>query len=106
MLTPVAVKTEMQRKGISRALIEYGFEKAKNMGYTTVLVEGNPRNYNPRGFVTSSDYGIVPSKNIHLPRKECLMIEELKSGALERMHGIVDYSFYQSLSEDNKEIEK
>ena len=76
------------------------------MGYTAVLVEGDPRNYNPRGFVTSSDYGIVPSKNIHLPRKECLMIKELKEGVLERMYGVVDYGIYRSLSEDNKEIEK
>ena len=99
MLTPVAVKTNMQRKGISKALIEYGFEKARKMGYTAVLVEGDPKNYNPRGFVTSSDYGIVPGENIHLPRIECLMIYELVSGAIERMYGVVDYSFYKTLSE-------
>lgn len=97
ILTPVAVRTDVQRQHISKNIIEYGFKKATEMGYTAVLVEGNPANYNSRGFVTSSDYGIVPGKNIHLPRKECLMIRELVPGTLEKMHGLVDYSIYQSL---------
>lgn len=58
MLTPVAVKTELQRRHISKELLEYGFEKAKDMGYKAILVEGNPRNYNPRGFQASYKYGI------------------------------------------------
>ena len=100
MLTPVAVKTELQRQHISKDIIEYGFERAKEMGFTAVLVEGNPDNYNSRGFVTSSDYGIIPGENIHLPRIECLMIHELVPGVLERMHGVVDYSFYKGLCEE------
>lgn len=100
MLTPVAVKTDLHRQHISKDLIEYGFEKAKEMGYAAVLVEGNPANYNPRGFITSADYGIVAGKNIHLPRIECLMIKELVPKTLERMHGIVDYGYYDSLCEE------
>ena len=48
ILTPVAVRTEYQRQHISKELIEYGFEKAVTMGFKAVLVEGNPKNYNPR----------------------------------------------------------
>ena len=59
LLSPVAVKTELQRQHISKELIEYGFEKAKTLGYKAVLVEGNPMNYRSRGFVTSADYGIT-----------------------------------------------
>ena len=33
LLSPVAVKTELQRQHISKELIEAGFEKAKEMGY-------------------------------------------------------------------------
>lgn len=105
ILTPVAVKTSLQRQHISKDIIEYGFKKAKEMGFTAVLVEGNPANYNSRGFVTSSDYNIIPGPNIHLPKIECLMIHELVPGTLERMYGVVDYSFYKSLSED-KEMER
>ena len=36
LLSPVAVKTELQRQHISKELIEYGFEKAKKMGYKVV----------------------------------------------------------------------
>ena len=40
LLSPVAVKTELQRQHISKELIEAGFGKAKEMGYEAVLVEG------------------------------------------------------------------
>ena len=100
ILTPVAVRTEYQRQHISRDLIEYGFEKAAGLGFTAVLVEGNPKNYNPRGFVTSADHGIVAGPDIHLPHVSCLMIRELAAGALEHIHGTVDYSFYDTLQEE------
>ena len=97
ILTPVAVRTEYQRQHISKQLIEYGFEKAKALGYKAVLVEGNPKNYNPRGFVTSAEYGIIAGPGIRLPHVSCLMVKELADGALNHMHGEVDYSFYDSL---------
>lgn len=71
--------------------------KAGEMGYRAILVEGNPKNYNPRGFMTSADFGIVAGPDIHLPRVECLMIKELETGALEHISGVVDYSFYEAL---------
>lgn len=97
LLTPAAVKTELQRQHISKELIEYGFEKAKEMGYEVVLVEGNPQNYNARGFVTSADFGIVAAPSVGLPAPECLMAKELVSGALGQMQGEVEYSFYEAL---------
>lgn len=98
ILTPVAVKTELQRQHISKELIEHGFEKAKEKGFKAVLVEGDPKNYNPRGFVTSADHGIVAGEKIKLPHVSCLMIKELEKGALQNIKGVVDYSFYNSLS--------
>lgn len=99
MLTPVAVKTELQRQHISKELIEYGFSKAKKMGFTVVLVEGDPRNYSARGFKTSADYGIIASESIHLPHVTCMMVRELVPGALEHIKGVVDYGFYHTLSQ-------
>lgn len=98
LLSPVAVKTELQRQHISKELIEAGFEKAKAMGYEAVLVEGNPRNYQPRGFETSYPHGIVAGPNLHLPAVECLMVKELVSGALKNIKGTVDYSDYETLT--------
>lgn len=97
ILTPVAVKTELQRRHISKDLLEYGFEKAKELGFQAILVEGNPLNYNPRGFQSSYKFGIEAGPNIKLPHPDCLMVKELEEGALDRMRGFVDYSFYTAL---------
>ena len=98
LLSPVAVKTELQRQHISKELIEYGFEKAREMGFTAVIVEGNPQNYRNRSFQTSADYGIVPDESVGLPAPECLMVKALVSGALDHISGVVAYSDYQALS--------
>ena len=98
ILTPVAVKTELQRQHISKELIEYGFARARELGCTAVIVEGNPRNYHARGFVTAADHGILPGRTVHLPAIECLMVKELEPGALRRIHGTVEYSDYESLT--------
>ena len=98
LLSPVAVKTELQRQHISKELIEYGFEKAAQMGYSAVIVEGNPQNYRSRGFQTSAAFGIVAAESVGLPAVECMMVKELQKGALEHIHGVVEYTDYQSLS--------
>ena len=97
LLSPVAVKTELQRQHISKELIEYGFEKAKEMGYQAVIVEGNPMNYRNRGFMTSEPYGIIAHESVGLPAPECLMVKELVPGGLEGIRGQVNYSDYQCL---------
>ena len=97
LLSPVAVKTALQRQHISKALIEYGFQKAGEMGYQAVIVEGNPMNYHSRGFVTSAPFGITAHESVGLPAPECLMVKELYPGALEGICGQVNYSDYQTL---------
>ena len=97
LLSPVAVKTQMQRQHISKELIEYGFEKATAMGYKAVIVEGNPRNYRSRGFVTSADFGITVHESVGLPAPECLMVKELVPGGLQGIQGQVCYSDYECL---------
>ena len=97
LLSPVAVKTELQRQHISKELIEFGLKKAKDLGYSACIVEGNPKNYNPRGFKTSAPYGIFAHESVGLPAPECLMVQELKEGALEHIKGGAEYSFYESL---------
>ena len=98
MLTPAAVKTALQRRHISKRIIEYGFEKAVEMGFEAVIVEGNPQNYRARGFVTAADHGILPGKTMHLPHIDCLMVKELVPGALEHINGTLEYDFYSVLS--------
>ena len=97
LLSPVAVKTELQRQHISKELIEYGFEKAKALGYKVVIVEGNPMNYRNRGFVTSAPYGITAHESVDLLHPDCMMVKELVPGALEGIQGQVCYSDYECL---------
>lgn len=99
ILTPVAVKTELQRQHISKDILEYGFNAAKRLGFKAILVEGNPCNYNSRGFQSSYKFGIEAGPNIKLPHPDCLMIKELEKGALDGINGLVDYSFYETLQE-------
>lgn len=100
LLSPVAVKTALQRRHISKDLLECGMDKARQLGYAAVLVEGDPRNYRARGFDTSAKYGIVAGPRIHLPHPDCLMAAELAPGALQRMQGAVDYGIYDTLTEE------
>ena len=37
------------------------------------------------------------AEKIGLPAVECMMVKELARGALDRIHGVVDYSFYEVL---------
>ena len=97
LLSPVAVKTELQRQHISKELIEYGLERAKELGCKAVIVEGNPMNYRNRGFRTSADYGITAHETVGLPAPECLMVRELIPGGLEGITGQVCYSDYECL---------
>lgn len=97
LLSPVSVKTEYQRQHISKELIEYGLNKAKELGYRLCMVEGNPRNYRARGFKTSADYGIFADESVGLPHVDCMMIKELVPGALEGVHGYVNYAMYDAL---------
>ena len=97
LLSPVAVRTELQRQHISRALIEHGLEKARMLGYKAVIVEGNPMNYRSRGFRTSAEYGITAHESVGLPATECLMVRELVPGGLEGITGQVCYSDYECL---------
>lgn len=97
ILTPAAVKTRLQRQHISKRMLEFGFEQAQRMGFEAVIVEGNPANYRARGFVTAASHGILPGKTVHLPAIECLMVKELKPGALDSIRGTVEYSDYKTL---------
>ena len=97
LLSPVAVKTELQRQHISRELIEHGFLKARELGYKAVIVEGNPMNYRSRGFVTSAPFGITAHESVGLPAPECLMVKELIPGGLEGITGQVYYADYECL---------
>lgn len=75
---PICVLPAYQRQGGSRLLLEYSFEKAKELGYDVVVNFGNPANYMKRGYMSCKRMkvslgGIYPT---------ALLVKELVPNAL------------------------
>jgi predicted N-acetyltransferase YhbS len=93
-LAPVAVLPTYQRKGIGGELIKAAHQKAKELGFSSVIVLGH-RKYYPRfGYEMTNKYGIkLP---FEVPDENCMLIE-LAENALKDVKGIVEYpkEFYE-----------
>jgi putative acetyltransferase len=82
-LAPMAVLPEHQNKGIGTSLIEAGFEKAKQLGFTSVVVLGH-KDYYPRfGFVPAEDFDIHPPIQ---EWKESFFVKEITKGSLDNIY--------------------
>lgn len=88
-LAPMAVHPEFQRQGVGSQLIRYGFEKARMMGYKSVIVLGHAEYYSKLGFVPTSRWGITPPYNV--PASSFMGIELIENG-LTGVKGTVRYS--------------
>ena len=88
-LAPVAVLPEYQGKGIGSQLILEGMDRAKSLGFQSVIVLGHPEYYPRFGFVPASTYRITAPFEVP---NEAFMACELESGALNEVSGIVEYA--------------
>ncbi len=80
---------DYQNKGIGKALINYGLEVAKNLGYESVVVLGHENYYPKFGFKKASEFDIKPPFEVP---DEAFMVLELKENGLKNVSGIVEYS--------------
>jgi len=55
---PVSVLPEYQKKGYGKMLIEYTMNLAKELGYSEIVITGNPEYYKRFGFESASKYNI------------------------------------------------
>ncbi|OMF56795.1 GNAT family N-acetyltransferase [Paenibacillus sp. FSL R5-0490] len=88
-LAPLSVRPGYQGKGIGSQLIRTALNKAKEIGYHSVIVLGH-KNYYPK-------FGFKPASlwNIHAPFEvpdEIFMALELTENALKNAAGVVHYS--------------
>ncbi|MGN7177194.1 GNAT family N-acetyltransferase [Cytobacillus sp. SAFR-174] len=88
-LAPLSVRPGYQGKGIGSQLIRTVLNKAKEIGYHSVIVLGH-KNYYPK-------FGFKPASlwNIHAPFEvpdEIFMALELTENALKNVAGVVHYS--------------
>ena len=87
-LAPVSVHPDYQLKGIGSKLIKEGLERAKKLGFRSVIVVGHPEYYPKFGFESAAKYGIKSS--IDVPSEVFMLIELVKEG-LKDVKGTVIY---------------
>lgn len=68
---PVSIHPDYQRKGYGKALLEYSFEKARELGYDVIVIFGNPDNYVARGFKSCQNITYV--LRAEFTRLQCLL---------------------------------
>ncbi len=87
-LAPVAVLQDFQKKGIGGQLIRAAHDKARTMGFGSVILLGHEKYYPKFGYQMTSQYGIrLP---FDVPPENCMAIE-LIPGALKEVSGVVVY---------------
>lgn len=84
LLAPLSVALEYRNRGVGASLIKESFKLAKEMGYTSVLLVGDPAYYHRFGFKTAVDFGI---KHTHDIPDEYVMACELVPDALVGISG-------------------
>lgn len=87
-LAPMAVVPTFQNKGIGGQLVRYGLQRAKELGYNSVIVLGHEHYYPRFGFVSAEKWGIKAPYEV--PTSFFMGIE-LQEGALETVSGVVEY---------------
>ncbi|TFB22828.1 N-acetyltransferase [Filobacillus milosensis] len=93
-LAPVSVMPDYQKQGIGKSLCRQVIVQAKELGFNSVVVLGDPGYYSKFNFEKASNY------NIRAPFEvpdEAFMVLELKDDALKNVSGVVEYSqpFYE-----------
>lgn len=88
-LAPMAVLPELQRKGIGDRLVRSGLERARNLGFRSVIVLGHARYYPRFGFTQAGQWNIRPP--FDMPADHYMAIE-LVPDALTSVPGTVRYA--------------
>lgn len=74
---PISVHPDYQRMGISRSLLEFSFERARELGHKAIVIFGNPDNYVSRGFKSCKKYNICAVDGSY---PAAMLVKELESG--------------------------
>lgn len=88
-LAPLAVLPEYQKSGIGKNLMNKAIERARELGYKSIVILGHENYYPKFGFEKASKYGVKAPFEVP---DEAYMILELLPGGLNGVSGIVEYS--------------
>jgi len=87
VLAPVSVLPAFQKQGIGAELSLAGHQKAKELGFQSVILIGHPEYYPRFGYKPASTWGI--KTHYELPSDDVFMAVELTEGALSNVSGMV-----------------
>jgi len=87
VLAPVSVLPEFQKMGVGGQLIRAGHQKAKELGFQSVILLGHPGYYPRFGYRSASTWGI--KTHFDLPSDDVFMAVELTENALSGVSGMV-----------------
>lgn len=92
-LVPVSVSPMFQKQGVGTQLIHSAHAKAKELGFTAVVLLGQDGYFKKFGYEPTSTYGI--EFPIDIPEKYC-MVKSLSKNALKNVNGLIEYpeAFY------------
>lgn len=88
LLAPLAVHLEYRKEGVGSALVHRSFELAKQMGYHSAILVGDPAYYSRFGFKTSTDFNIICVNKIPA---QYIQACELTEGALTEVSGTIQF---------------
>lgn len=98
---PLGVHPKYQRKGYGKALLEYSFERAAELGYDATVIFGSPCNYAARGMVSCKKMNVSLEGGVY----PCaLLVKELVPGALEGKPWVYRASTAADCCEDVKAV--
>lgn len=81
-------ENQKRRKGIGAKLILEAHQKAKELGFTSVILLRHDKYYPKFGYKLTKEYGIkLP---FEVPDENCMLIE-LTKGTLDGVTGMVEY---------------
>ncbi len=85
LLSPVAVHTSYQGKGIGQQLINFGINQLKENGVKAVFTYGDPNYYSKVGFISISDKNAKPPFKLSQP--EGWLCQSLVNAQIELITG-------------------
>lgn len=101
---PISVRKSHQKQGYGKLIINYTLQKAKEMGYSFVLISGNPNYYHRFGFESASKYDIYLEGMNQAEEADFFMIKVFDKEVVKQYKGVL--KFAPCYIVDKEEFEK
>ncbi len=94
---PVCILPGYQRMGYGKLLMEHSFQKARQLGYDTIVIFGSPANYVSRGFKSCRKYNVCAEGGKY---PAAMMVKELIPHVLDGHTWLYQDSPVMAISEE------